>query len=343
LAIFENQMHIQLSNSEKNLLLCKIIFRKAIKFRKTMSALLYYLIVLPISYLPLGILYKFSDFLFFVFTRIFQYRKAVILGNIQRSFPNKTQAEQQQLVKDFYRHFADILVEGVKNLSISREQLKKRMLVRNPEIMNELYQEKRNVILVSGHFNNWEWLISAQNLLFKHQAFGIGMPMTNKFWDKKVNQRRERFGMQVINAANYQIKFRTFKKKPFAVLTLGDQSPANVSKSYWMNFLNQDTAVLFGTEHMANDYNFAVVFFVVHKIKRGYYEMELKLVTKNASAFEWGEITEIHTKLLEEEIVKNPAQWLWSHKRWKREVPQDLTTLKRKQKKQFEEKFRIQY
>ena len=142
-----------------------------------MSALLYYLIVLPISYLPLGILYKFSDFLFFVFTRIFQYRKAVILGNIQRSFPNKTQAEQQQLVKDFYRHFADILVEGVKNLSISREQLKKRMLVRNPEIMNELYQEKRNVILVSGHFNNWEWLISAQNLLFKHQAFGIGMPI----------------------------------------------------------------------------------------------------------------------------------------------------------------------
>jgi KDO2-lipid IV(A) lauroyltransferase len=305
-----------------------------------MSALLYYLFVLPLSYLPLGILYKLSDLLYFIFTRIFAYRKTVILGNIQRSYLTKSDAEHQQLVKEFYRHFSDILVEGIKNLTISKQQLKKRMVVRNPELMHEFYDEKRNVILVSGHFNNWEWLISAQNLLFKHQAFGIGMPMTNKFWDKKVNQRRERFGMQVINSSNYQIKFRTFKKKPFAVLTLGDQSPAHSTKSYWLNFLNQDTAVLFGTEQMANDYDFTVVFFVIHKIKRGFYELELKLITKNAKSMDWGEITEMHTKLLEDEIIKNPSQWLWSHKRWKREIPQDLATLKRKQKKYFDERFR---
>jgi KDO2-lipid IV(A) lauroyltransferase len=305
-----------------------------------MNTLLYYLIVLPISFLPLGLLYKFSDLLYFIFTRIFAYRKTVILGNIQRSFPTKSDAEHKQLVKEFYRHFSDILVEGIKNLTISKQQLKKRIVVRNPELMQELYDEKRNVILVSGHFNNWEWLISAQNLLFKHQAFGIGMPMTNKFWDKKVNQRRERFGMQVINSSNYQIKFRTFKKKPFAVLTLGDQSPAHSTKSYWLNFLNQDTAVLFGTEQMANDYDFTVVFFVIHKIKRGFYELELKLITKNAKSMDWGEITEMHTKLLEDEIIKNPSQWLWSHKRWKREIPQDLSELKRKQKKYFEDRFR---
>ena len=305
-----------------------------------MSALLFYLIVFPISFLPLGFLYKLSDLLYFIFTRIFPYRKSVIIRNIQRSFPDKSELEQEQLLKQFYRHFTDILVEGIKNLSISKKQLKKRMLVRNPELMQELYDEKRNVILVSGHFNNWEWLISSQNLLFNHQAFGIGMPMSNKFWDKKVNQRRERFGMQVINASNYQIKFRTFKKKPFAVLTLGDQSPAHSTKSYWMNFLNQDTAVLFGTEYMANDYDFTVVFFIVHKIKRGYYELELKLITKDAKSMNWGEITEIHTKLLEDEIIKNPSQWLWSHKRWKREMPQDLSELKRKQKKHFEERFR---
>lgn len=278
--------------------------------------------------------------MYFIFTRIFSYRKSVIIGNIQRSFPDKSELEQQQLVKQFYRHFTDILVEGIKNLSISKNQLKKRMIVRNPELMQALYGEKRNVILVSGHFNNWEWLISAQNLLFNHQSFGIGMPMTNKYWDKKVNQRRERFGMQVINASNYQLKFRTFKKKPFAVLTLGDQSPAHSSKSYWMNFLNQKTAVLFGTEQMANDYNFVVVFFVVHKIKRGFYELELKLITKDAKTLNWGEITEIHTNLLENEIIKNPSQWLWSHKRWKREIPEDLEELQRKQKKKFEERFR---
>jgi KDO2-lipid IV(A) lauroyltransferase len=104
--------------------------------------------------------------------------------------------------------------------------------------------------------------------------------------------------------------------------------------------LNQETAVLFGTEHMANDYNFVVVFFVVYKIKRGYYELELKLITKDAKSMNWGEITENHTKLLEAEIIKNPSQWLWSHKRWKREIPEDVEALKRKQKKNFEERFR---
>jgi KDO2-lipid IV(A) lauroyltransferase len=83
-----------------------------------------------------------------------------------------------------------------------------------------------------------------------------------------------------------------------------------------------------------------VVFFVVYKIKRGYYELELKLITKDAKSMNWGEITENHTKLLEAEIIKNPSQWLWSHKRWKREIPEDVEALKRKQKKNFEERFR---
>lgn len=305
-----------------------------------MSAILFYLIVYPISFLPLKLLYIISDVICFVFKHIIPYRKKVILKNIKSSFPEKTDEEHNQLLRDFYCHFSDILVEGIKNLSISKHQLKKRMVVRNPELMKDLYHEKRNVLLVSGHYNNWEWLISSQNFLFEHQAFGIGMPLTNKFWDKKVNQLRERFGMRVINSTNYQAKFRTFKKKPFAVLTLGDQSPTNSSKSYWMNFLNQETAVLFGTEYMANQFNFAVVFFAIHKLKRGYYEIELNLITRDAKSLEWGEITEAHTKLLEAEIKINPTQWLWSHKRWKREPPDDLTLLKSNQKKHFNENFR---
>ncbi|NCA22676.1 MAG: lauroyl acyltransferase, partial [Crocinitomicaceae bacterium] len=160
------------------------------------------------------------------------------------------------------------------------------------------------------------------------------------FWNDKVTQRRERFGMKVVSSSNYKVKFQTFKKKPYAVLTLGDQSPAHSTKSYWMNFLNQQTAVLFGTEFMANEFDFAVVFFIVRKIRRGYYELELKLLTEEPKSLKWGEITEIHTTLLEHEIIQNPAYWLWSHKRWKREIPQDLTELKIHQKKRFESKFR---
>lgn len=305
-----------------------------------MSRIAFYVFVLPLSYLPLAVLYFFSNLLSFIFIYIFPYRKTVIEQNIRNSFPQYTDTEVNALIKKFYRHFTDTLVEGIKNLSISEKQLRKRLIVKNPELMEQLYSQKRNVILVSGHYNNWEWLISAQNFLFKHQAFGIGMPLSNKFWNEKVNQRRERFGMKVVSSSNYKVKFQTFKKKPYAVLTLGDQSPAHSTKSYWMNFLNQQTAVLFGTEFMANEFDFAVVFFIVRKIRRGYYELELKLLTEEPKSLNWGEITEIHTTLLEHEIIQNPAFWLWSHKRWKREIPQDLTELKNHQKKRFESKFR---
>jgi len=300
----------------------------------------YYLFVYPLSKLPLSILYLFSSFFAVILIYVFPYRKKVILNNIERSFPDLTVRQQKQVARNFYKHFADLLVEGVKNLTISKKELQKRMIVKNPELMQKLFEKGKNVILVSGHYNNWEWLISAQNFLFPHQAFGIGMPMTSKFWDKKVNEQRERFGMKVVHAKNYKAAFEAFKEKPFAVLNLSDQAPPDAEKSYWTNFLNQPTPVLFGTEFMANEYNFAVVFFSTKKIKRGYYEIELQTITENPIALNYGEISEMHTRLLEQEIKSKPEYWLWSHKRWKRAVPDNLEELKQKQKELFYKRFR---
>lgn len=301
------------------------------------AKLAYYLIVFPISRLPFWCIYLLSDLLYVVF-RIVPYRKRVIEGNIRRSFPEKTDREINRLVKQFYRHFTDILAEGIKNLSISEKELRKRYNVRNPEVMEHLYQQNKSVLLVSGHYNNWEWLITSQNFLFSHQAMGIGMPLTSKFWDKKVNERRERFGMVVVHSKNFKDKIKEQSGQPIAILTLSDQSPGDARKSYWMEFLNQQTAVLFGAELMAHEHDFAVVFYQTRKIKRGYYEMELQLITDAPKTMKWGEITEAHTHLLEKAIREQPPFWLWSHKRWKREVPGDLEELKKEQKKRFEEK-----
>jgi Kdo2-lipid IVA lauroyltransferase/acyltransferase len=305
-----------------------------------MSAILYYLFVFPISLLPLRIIYVFTDFLHVLLLFVFPYREKVILNNLRNSFPNKSKQEIQLLKRNFYKHFCDILAEGIKNLSISKKELSKRMKVKNPEILEELYRKNKNVLLVSGHYNNWEWLITYQNLLFSHQAVGIGMPLSSKFWDKKLNDRRSRFGMKVIHSKIVNEYFSQNHEKPFATLVLADQSPGDSNKAYWMNFLNQETAVLFGCEMLAHTYNHVVVFFVVNKIKRGYYEIELQLITDNPKNCSWGEITENHTKLLEQEILKNPASWLWSHKRWKRTIPENLAQLKVEQKSKFDEKFK---
>lgn len=285
-------------------------------------------------------LYLFTDLLYILLLTVFPYRREVVESNFKRSFPELSTKDIKKLKRKFYRHFCDLLAEGIKNLSISKDELQRRFKVMNPEIMQELFKKNKSVILVSGHYNNWEWLITSQNFLFEHQAMGIGMPMTSKFWDKKINERRQRFGMKVIHSKNFKEEIKKNSHRPVAILTLGDQSPGDSRKSYWMEFLNQLTAVQFGTEQMAHEFNFSVVFFATRKVKRGYYEMELKLITEDPGSKSWGEITEEHTRMLEKEIRKAPQFWIWSHKRWKREIPSDIEQLKKEQHAKFDQRYK---
>lgn len=301
---------------------------------------LYYCVAIPWSVMPLWLIYLLSDLFYFVIRFIIPYRKDVVHKNIANSFPDKTAEEHKKIAKQFYRYFANLFAESVKNLTISEKNLRKRMVVRNPEVMQDLYAEKRDVLLLSSHFNNWEFLINGQNLFFDYQAVGIGMPLSNKFWDKKLNERRERFGMKVVNAQNYKEILAEYKDVPTATLILNDQSPGKNENCYWTNFLGQETAFYFGAEILANQNNAAVVNAVIHQVKRGYYEIELQLITKNPQAEEYGFITSTYIEMLESAIKEAPQYWLWSHKRWKKGVPDDLETIKAEHKKRFIEKFR---
>lgn len=303
-----------------------------------LSKIGYYLIVFPLSFLPMWILYRFSDIFYLLLITVFPYRKKVIEKNLSNSFPELNYSSIKHIRNKFYRHFADILIEGVANLSLSKKNLTKRVKVINTQVMTELYSKNKSVVLVGAHYNNWEWIISSMNFLFPHKAFGIGMPMTNKFWDHKVNSRRERFGMKVIHSKNFKQEIEN-NKDCIAILTLSDQSPGDANKSYWTKFLNQETAVLFGAEMMAHQFDFAVVYFHQRKIRRGYYQLELELITESPKKCQWGEITQKHVHLLEKEIVTNPEFWLWSHKRWKRNVPENLEILKKQQNESFNKKF----
>lgn len=307
-----------------------------------MSRVAYYLFVLPLSRLPLWITYRFSDLFFLLLISVFPYRKKVIEGNIARSFPHLSKKEQRKIKRSFYRHFADMLLEGVKNLGISEKELRKRFVIKNPELMEILYAKQQSVLLVSAHYMNWEWMITGQDLFFPHKAVGIGMPLTSGYWDKKINTLRSRFGMQVIHAKTVKETFNHYQIQgiPTATLVLSDQSPADSNRSYWTTFLNQPTGILFGAEQLANTYNQAVVFYLPKKIKRGRYEIELQLLTDNPKSLSWGEITEMHTRLLEQRILSEPGPWLWSHKRWKRTVPDDIPKLKAEQREKFNTLFR---
>jgi KDO2-lipid IV(A) lauroyltransferase len=287
-------------------------------FSNLAAALLFYLFIKPLSLFPMRLLYMLSDVLFLVFFYLTPYRKKVVRENIDRSFPEKSNQEKRRIMKAFYRHFCDLIVESVKIFSISEQEAKNRMRFRNPEIVNRFAAEGKSVILAGGHFNNWELFAVAIAGAVKHHCVALYKPLTNAFFDQKMRATRGMFGLEMVSIKEVQQSFERQLDRPTLSIFASDQSPSRSGKAYWMEFLNQDTAVLFGTERYALRYDQPVLFGCIHKVARGKYECEFRLITNSPTEVRHGEITETHTRMLERDICANPEFWLWTHRRWKR-------------------------
>ncbi|MDQ3047830.1 MAG: lysophospholipid acyltransferase family protein [Bacteroidota bacterium] len=247
--------------------------------------------------------------------------KKIVLGNIQRSFPEKTPEEQLEICKKFYRHFCDLILESLKTFTIPEKEVKKRVVCKNPVVINRYFDEGRSVIIAGGHYNNWEIFAVGVDSLIKHQTIGIYKPLSNKYFDEKMRSTRSKYGLKMIATKIVKQVLDKEASNRSATIFAIDQSPSNPNNSYWMKFLNQDTAVLFGTEKYAKEYDLPVLYGRINKEKRGHYSFEFFPITDHPKETAYGEITEKITTALEEDIIRIPQYWLWSHRRWKHKRP----------------------
>ncbi len=282
-----------------------------------MNKLVYYLLLLPTSRLPFFILYGVSNVLYFFIYRIFGYRKTLVRKNLTRSFPNKSEAEIHKIENAFYRHFCDLMVEGIKNFTISETAARRRMKVVNPELLDPYFNKGQSVILVGGHYNNWELVALAFPIQIKHNPMALYSPLKNEFWNEKVTKSRSKYGLQMLRIDGILQKLKTQKEEKFAVIFGSDQSPTKLQLAHFMTFLNQETGVAYGAERMAREFNMPVIAGSNIKVSRGHYKVIYTLISDDHSQFEKGEITAAFTRQLEKEIVSAPQYWLWSHRRWK--------------------------
>lgn len=288
------------------------------------SKIVYYLLLLPISKLPYPLLYLLSNFVFFIIYRVVGYRKKVVLKNIKNSFPEKTAKEQHEIMKGFYHHFCDLILESVKCFSLKKKDALKRFVLTNPEIVDQFYDKGQDILFTGGHYNNWEILAVSTGMQFKHIPMGIYKPLSNQFLDVKMKDSRQKYRLKL--CATHQVKelINTDLGEPKGTIFAIDQSPSNKHKSYWMNFLNQETSVLYGAEKYAKELNLPVIFCTINKVKRGHYTGTLKLICDNPTEQPYGAITQMTTKVLEKDILDAPQFWLWSHKRWKHKRPEGV-------------------
>jgi len=281
-----------------------------------MTKFFYYLLILPLSLLPYPLLYLLSDIIFLIMYRVIGYRKKVVFTNLRNSFPNKSKQELKKIMSDFYRHLCDIIMESVKGFTISEKQLRKRLIIKNPEFSNSFADRGQSIIFVGGHYNNWEICAQAFAMYSNHKCIGIYKPLSNAFINDKIYTSRSKYGMHLISMKQTKKLFED-GDEPKAIVFGSDQNPANPKRAYWVQFLNQDTGVLFGVERYAKEYDWPVVFVSISKVKRGHYEVEYSLITDSPTEQPHGKITEDFTKRLEQDIINQPQYWLWSHKRWK--------------------------
>lgn len=283
-----------------------------------------YILLLPflygVSLLPFKVLYLLSDFIYFLVYKIIGYRKKVVSSNLRNSFPDKSSKEINLIQEKFYRYFCDLILETLKTLTISPKTLKKCVSIGDMSIFKPYYESGQSVIIVMGHWGNWELAGARFSQIGYHQLYVIYHPLANKYFDKLVYHMRTRLGNKLYAM---QETFRGMikdKAKLTATAFIADQTPPPKG-AYWTTFLNQETPVFIGTAKISRKLNYPVIYVSVDRKKRGAYELNAELLTENPKQLSEDEISELHTKRLEKDIYQKPEIWLWTHRRWKHKKP----------------------
>lgn len=269
------------------------------------------------SLVPTPFLHLLSSLTAWLLFNVVKYRRKVIEENITRAFPKLTTIECLQYTKNFYRNLTDVLFEFLKGQSISEKELRQRVILKNPEIFEELYQKNRGVMVVMGHYTNFEWVALAMPLLVPNPTFAVYGRIKNPETNEWVVKLRERFGLKLFSMKDtYKFMLNNSAKSPL-YLFMADQAPHKGKIKYRAPFFNIPTPTHIGAENLAKMCDLSMIFIHVKRIKRGFYTINPELIAIKPNEYPNYQLTDMHVAALEKLIKEEPANWLWSHKRWK--------------------------
>lgn len=280
-----------------------------------------------LALLPLGALYVISDGVALLLRHVVRYRRKVVRKNLAESFPDKSVAELRDIERRFYRNFADYIFETIKLLHISNKEMSRRMIFENIELVDRLLGEGRSIAVYFSHCGNWEWAPS----ITLHTAFPpdrgavygqVYRPLRNRWFDTMMLRIRSRFGSH--SYPKKTVLRDLIKEKrtglPAMVGFMSDQKPSHGDTIHVVSFLNHPTAVITGTETLARRLDMAAIYWDMEKVSRGHYKITNRLISDRLADEPQYSITDRYAAMLEKTIMRDPAVWLWSHKRWKHKV-----------------------
>lgn len=271
--------------------------------------------------LPLSLLYLLSDVAYPIVYHVIRYRRRLVRENLRCSFPEKTDSEIKAVEKKFYRGFCDTFIEAFKCLSISDEEMRRRVEVRNCELPESIAARGKNVFMLLGHLGCWEWY---QEVSVRYRAPRRGAEIYKQiespYFASLMHQVRSRWDTEQIEMRQ---TVRTLLRwaaegEPFLCGFIQDQRPDTKVKDGLL-FLNQQTWFAPGAEELARKANAELVYLNVEKTSRGHYR--LTFTEMRPTDQELGQpypLTRCFWRLIEQNIRLQPELWLWSHNRWQK-------------------------
>ena len=240
----------------------------------------------------------------------------VVQENLRKAFPTETLKKIKKIQKAFYRQFLKNFEDLIPLLIQSKKSIIQSMVVENIELLNELTLLNRPIIIVTAHYGSWEKAFSALPVFINKPVGLVYTPVKSNYFSALLLHIRTRFGLNLITRYTFKEHIGAHLNQTYFYIMPSDQRPVDPKKSFWAPFLGIETPLLFGVEKHAVQYNLPVIY--LHVKDMGHQcHINFSLICKYGKETEHGFITKKYAELLEKQIVDDPTQWLWSHRRWK--------------------------
>lgn len=270
-----------------------------------------------IAALPLPAWYLLADFFAWLAEHVIRHRRALVDEQLQRCFPDKDRAWIGATRRSFYRNFGDVAFEIIKAVSISEDEISRRVRLVDAGPVRAALDAGQSVLVVTSHNCNWEWTLLALSIGMGHPVDAAYKPLIGRWGDRLFLTIRSRFGARMIPARRLLMRVLRHRRQSRIVAMVADQNPVSSSVRYFTDFFGQDTAFYLGPDAIARVGKMAVYYLAMRRESRGHYSVTFEPLAAAGEQLAEGAIIDRYARRVEALTREHPADWLWSYPRWK--------------------------
>jgi KDO2-lipid IV(A) lauroyltransferase len=250
---------------------------------------------------------------------LFYSRFRLAKENIRMALRPDNEREVSRIARKSFENLGIVLLEVLMVPRMNRKDFVKLVKISGIDVFEKALARGKGVVLLSAHYSNWEWGALTAGIILKQSILIIVEKQTNDMITKKFEELRTRFGNRTIGRYEAARGIISELKNGGVVAILGDQS-ASPNKDVFVDFLGLQSLTYEAPAALSLKFDASLIFAITTRLSDGSYLLKLSEVDTTGLSDcreDIKKLTQNHAKMLEKEILANPSDWGWMHKRWK--------------------------